>query len=114
MERTVKTWGEKWNIFKNDLCEVSFLKLHPWQRCSWHRHQTKYNLFFVISGELTIKLENDIATACKNEFFTTRPLEWHEFQTHDKATRIIEVMFVQYDAEDIERQVIGGPLEKED
>jgi len=110
MERTVKTWGEKWNLFQNDLCEVSYLCLHPKQRCSWHKHQTKYNLFFVISGQLTIKMEDDVAVVDKYQFFTTRPGEYHEFQTHDKPTKIIEVMFVQYDAEDIQREKLGGPL----
>ena len=110
MERTYKTWGEKWNIFCNDLCEVSVLKLESHQRCSWHRHQTKYNLFWVISGELRIKTEWGIAIVEHNQAFTTRPGEWHEFQTHDLPTWVIEVMYVHYDPEDIERERLGGPL----
>ncbi|MHC4397763.1 MAG: hypothetical protein ACYS1A_19130, partial [Planctomycetota bacterium] len=58
MERTRKTWGEKWNIFENDLCEVSVLYLEPQQRCSWHRHVSKFNTFFVVEGELYIKLQD--------------------------------------------------------
>jgi quercetin dioxygenase-like cupin family protein len=112
MERTVKTWGEKWNIFQNDLCEVSYLCLNKNQRCSWHTHKTKFNLFFVVSGELCVKLENDIAVVEKYQFFTTRPGEWHEFQTHENLTKIIEIMFVKYDAEDIERLKLGGPLDE--
>ena len=111
MERTVKSWGEKWNLFQNDLCEVSYLCLHPRQRCSWHKHSTKSNLFFVIEGQLTIKLENDVSIVDKYQFFTTRPGEFHEFQTHDQPTKIIEVMFVQYDPEDILREKLGGPLD---
>jgi quercetin dioxygenase-like cupin family protein len=111
MDRTVKTWGEKWNLFQNDLCEVSYLCLKPHQRCSWHKHQTTFNLFFVISGELYIKMEDDVATVEKYQFFTTKPGEFHEFQTHDQLTKIIEIMFVTYDAEDIERESLGGPLD---
>jgi quercetin dioxygenase-like cupin family protein len=110
MERTVKTWGQKWNLFLNDLCEVSYLCLKPNQRCSWHTHQTKFNLFFVVAGELCIKMEGEVATIEKYQFFTTRPGEWHEFQTHDQQTKVIEIMFVQYDSKDIQREKIGGPL----
>ena len=114
MERTRKTWGEKFNVFENDLCEVSILKLEPMQRCSWHRHQTKFNQFFVIEGELYVKTEWGVALVSKGEIFTTRPLEWHEFQTRDKCAVIQEIMYVQYDAEDIERDKVGGPLLNEE
>ena len=113
MERTVKTWGEKWNLFQNDLCEVSYLRLKPQKRCSWHVHATKYNLFFVIKGELYVKLDNHVARIRKNQIFTTRPGEFHEFQTHKKSAKILEIMFVQYDAEDIDREKVGGPLKVE-
>lgn len=110
MERSHKSWGEKWNLFQNDLCEVSILYLNPNQRCSWHRHRAKYNQFFVIDGEIYIKTEAGTAKVEKNQIFTTRPGEYHEFQTRECAAVIQEVMFVQYDAEDIERETIGGPL----
>jgi mannose-6-phosphate isomerase-like protein (cupin superfamily) len=110
MERTYKTWGEKWNVFQNDLCEVSILYLLPNQRCSWHRHQKKSNQFFVIEGEIFIKSEWGVALIEKGQVFTTNPLEWHEFQTADKSAVIQEVMYVKYDPEDIERQTLGGPI----
>ena len=114
MERTRKTWGEKWNIFENDTCEVSVLELRPQQRCSWHTHQAKYNLFFVIEGVLFIKTDWGISEVKSGEIFTTRPGEWHEFQTHDESALIIEVMYVQYEAEDIQRAELGGPLNGKD
>jgi len=112
MERTYKTWGEKWNIFQNDLCEVSVLYLKPNQRCSWHNHNTKYNLFFVIDGEINIKTEWGTALIKQGQIFTTRPGEWHEFQTTENKATVVEVMFVQYDSEDINRKEIGGPLDQ--
>jgi len=110
MERTLKTWGEKLLLFKNDLCEVSLLYLVPQRRCSWHDHNTKYNLFFVIDGMINIKTEDGIAKVEKGQIFTTRPGEKHEFQTEDKNATVIEVMYVQYDPEDINREEVGGPL----
>ena len=113
MERTMKTWGEKHNIYQSDSCEVSILELLPKQRCSWHRHQTKYNLFFVIEGELFIKTDWGISQLTPGMIFTTKPMEWHEFQTSKSSCKVIEVMYTQYDAEDIERETLGGSIEQE-
>jgi mannose-6-phosphate isomerase-like protein (cupin superfamily) len=110
MERTHKSWGEKWNLFQNDLCEVSILVLQPNQRCSWHKHAAKYNQFFVIEGTIFVKTETGVAEVRENQIFTTRPDEYHEFQTHDDPAVIQEIMYVQYDPEDIQRETIGGPL----
>lgn len=112
MERTRKTWGEKHNIFENSLCETSVLHLEPWKRCSWHRHQAKYNLFYVLSGKLIIKLEGGSADVLPGQIFTTSPGEWHEFQTNSEGAVIIEVMYVEYDSGDIERETIGGDLQR--
>jgi mannose-6-phosphate isomerase-like protein (cupin superfamily) len=110
MERTHKSWGEKWNLHINDLNEVSVLYLQPNQRCSWHKHQTKFNRFFVIQGSLYIKTESGVAEVKEHEIFTTRPGEMHEFQTHDSGAIVMEIMYVKYDPEDIQRETIGGNL----
>lgn len=112
MERTHKTWGTKWNSFQNSLCEVSILDLMPNKRCSWHKHQQKFNMFFVIRGELFIKTKWGIERVEQGQVFTTRPGEWHEFQTHDQPALVMEIMYVQYDPEDIERERLGGPLDE--
>ncbi len=112
MERTHKSWGEKENLFQNDLCEVSVLHLSSNQRCSWHKHQSKSNLFYVIEGEVFIKTEWGPALIQKGQTFTTRPGEMHEFQTVDKPSVLLEIMYVKYDPEDIERETLGGPIEQ--
>lgn len=113
MERTHKTWGDRWNIWRNDTAEVSVLDLKANRRCSWHRHQAKYNLFFVLEGMLFIKTEDGedgLAKVKPGQVFTTRPGEYHEFQTHQLPAKIIEVMYVKYEPGDIEREKLGGPL----
>jgi len=97
------------------------------RRCSWHRHKTKHNLFFVVWGTVYIKAafaasrsslsphdkdktEIGVSKVDKYQIFTTRPGEWHEFQTYKKPAIMIEIMYVEYDPEDIERGKIGGPL----
>lgn len=110
MERTHKSWGEKWNVFLNDTCEVSILYLNPNQRCSFHKHQSKFNQFFVIEGTLFIQTKEGLAEVKTNQVFTTRPGEMHEFQTHTEKAVIQEIMYVKYEPEDIQRETIGGPL----
>ncbi len=118
MKRTSKTWGEKYEVFKNDLCEVSVLYLQPRQRCSWHKHVSKFNLFYVIEGELYIKLDNGVSVETaelrERDSFTTPPGQYHEFQTRDKPAVITEVMYVTYDADDIQREELGGPLHEQE
>lgn len=110
MERTHKTWGDKVTVFSNDLCEVSYLDLNPLQRCSWHVHQTKFNQFFVIKGQIVIKTEWGNAKVKEGQVFTTKPGEWHEFRTGETPAQIIEVMYVKYNENDIHREKLGGPL----
>ena len=111
MERTHGSWGDKLNVFRNDLCEVSILELVPQQRCSWHKHNSKWNLFYVLEGELFIKTDHGISRLKEGGFFTTRPGEWHEFQTASQPAKIMEIMYVRYDAQDIQREKLGGPIE---
>jgi quercetin dioxygenase-like cupin family protein len=114
MIRTIKTWGEKLNIFQNDLCEVSLLYLKTYRRCSWHKHQTKFNLFHVVEGEIFIKTEEGKIKVSKGQVFTTSPGEIHEFQTHDKEATVIEIMYVKYSESDIQRFKIGGYMDNTD
>ena len=110
IERQQKTWGQRTKIFENDLCEVCLLQLVPKQRCSWHSHKGKINQFYVIEGELGIKTEWGETILGPEEFFTIFPPDRHEFQTHEKPAKVIEVAFVKLDPEDIQREILGGPL----
>jgi mannose-6-phosphate isomerase-like protein (cupin superfamily) len=64
----------------------------------------------VIEGVLFVKTEAGKAEVGKNQIFTTRPGEMHEFQTGSVPAVIQEIMYVKYDPEDIQRETIGGPL----
>ncbi len=111
-ERTYKTWGQRHRLFENDLCEVCYLDLEPYQRCSFHHHNSKSNFFFVVTGELTIKTEWGNVTIGPNETFTVHPQDKHEFQTANAPTRVIEVAYVRLDPDDIYRGKLGGPIEE--
>ena len=91
---------------------MDILHLRPKRRCSWHNHQTKYNQFYVIEGEIVIKTEWGAAGVKKGQIFTVKPGDWHEFQTGEKPAIVQEIMYVDYDADDICRDTLGGPLEE--
>ncbi len=112
-ERIYKTWGQRHKLYDNHLCEVCYLDLEPYQRCSYHFHNSKSNYFFVITGELTVKTEWGTVNLGPNESFTVHPQDKHEFQTGMAPTRIIEVAYVKLDSEDIYRGKLGGPLKDE-
>lgn len=110
MERDFKCWGERVNIFKNDLCEVSILKLKGGMRCSWHYHNHKFNKFYVLSGEVILVTEFGEIGIRPGEMFMTKPTEKHEFRVGMDSV-MIEIMYVFYDTEDIVRHDIGGLID---
>lgn len=114
MENSMKSWGTKISLFQNDLCEVSMLHLNGGQRCSWHRHRAKWNQFYVIDGELEVVVEElgqrQTAKITRGQIFTTNPGQWHEFRTPSGPAVVQEIMYVRYEAGDIEREQVGGLL----
>jgi mannose-6-phosphate isomerase-like protein (cupin superfamily) len=115
MNRESKIWGMRWLLRKDSVSAASLLELNEGHRCSWHRHQMKYNLFFVISGKIGIVTEElggvKKETILKdNGIFTVRPGQWHEFRIYADSV-VIEIMYVEYDEGDIERKTLGGQIE---
>lgn len=112
MDRQNKIWGERWLIRKDSTHAVSFLKVIEGTRCSWHRHQTKYNLFVILWGKVLIVTEElggveREVTLGSGECFTTRPGQLHRFQALEDSG-MIEEMYVSYCEADIDRLVVGG------
>jgi len=81
--------------------------------CSWHRHQTKYNLFVVLWGKIGIVTEQldgrQVETILtQGECFTTMPGQKHKFIVYENGA-MIEEMYVEYSEADIQRDNQGGP-----
>jgi mannose-6-phosphate isomerase-like protein (cupin superfamily) len=112
MDRQHKIWGERWLIRQDSTHATAFLKMKKGFRCSWHRHQTKYNLFVVLYGKvgiITEELEGIKRESILTEgnCFITRPGQWHEFRVYENSG-MIEEMYVEYNEADIERKILGG------
>ena len=110
MEKTKKVWGTKTNIYRDDLSEVSVLELKKDTTCSYHFHHGKWNLFYLLKGEVGIRTEWGVYILRPGETFTTRPLEKHRFEVYEDSL-MIEVMYVKYTESDIIRDDLGGTLD---
>lgn len=113
MIRELKIWGERWLIRKDSTHAVSFLKIKKGYRCSWHCHQTKYNLFVVIHGTLELVIEElgekQKIKLDRGQEFTIKPGQWHEFRGVSDC-ECIEEMYVEYSESDIERKKVGSKI----
>jgi mannose-6-phosphate isomerase-like protein (cupin superfamily) len=111
VKRENKVWGERWLIRQDSTHTTNLLMLRSGNRCSWHSHKTKWNLFVVIEGSVGIVTVDGETRLGPGEEFTVAPGEMHEFRVHEDGM-MIEEMYVEYDDTDIDRETVGGPMEK--
>lgn len=111
--QTHGTWGEREVVYgdSSSLTTVLFLKKN--KRCSWHKHKTAFNRFYVISGKLGVKTDNGLTIIGPKQSFEVAPGIMHEFQTFELDTVIVEVAYVSYDPSDIHREKLGGENERQ-
>ena len=106
-----KIWGENKEIFVNDTISINILDILKSTVCSRHSHKSKFNLFYVLSGSLEIDIfYNDcqphIIKLLPGESFLVEPNVIHRFRGVENS-KVIEIMFVKYSAEDIVRLDVG-------
>jgi len=106
MNNFPKIWGTNSEIFSNDLCSVNVLRVKKGGTCSYHNHTSKHNIFYVLSGKLSIRTEHGDTIIEPNQVFTVYAGTKHKFVGLEDTTAI-EVMFVQYDSNDIQRDDVG-------
>jgi len=113
MNRELKIWGERWLVRKDSTHAVSYLEVKAGHRCSWHSHNTKYNLFVVLDGELKLVIEEmdvkAVVTLRRGESFVINPGQWHEFRAVTDCM-VIEEMYVEYNESDIDRKIVGSKI----
>lgn len=88
---TGKVWGTTTEIFKNPVTELHRLEVNRGTRCSTHKHEHKYNGFYVERGVLHIHvMKNDYAlediTILKaGDHMIVEPGEFHCFECPEAA-----------------------------
>lgn len=106
-----KCWGERWIIRADSTHTTNLLTLKAGTRCSWHKHEHKWNIFVVIAGRVLVICENEPTDAVlgPGDYLEIAPGVMHEFQVLESGI-MLEEMFVEYDDEDIQREIEGGVL----
>jgi len=105
-EQWPKIWGRNTEIFRNESTSVNFLDLVKGGTCSYHYHRFKANIFYVISGKLKVYTELGEHILLPGENLVVSPSLKHQFEAMEES-KVVEVMFVKYNHEDIVRETEG-------
>ena len=107
-----KVWGNTAEIFSRNNVEVHRIEVVPGGFCSKHRHNSKFNAFFVESGALEVtvwKGEYDLVDKTilgGGDYTIVPPGEFHQFRATN-PTVAYEIYWVTL-IKDIERDSVGG------
>jgi mannose-6-phosphate isomerase-like protein (cupin superfamily) len=108
-----KVWGVTELIESNPSLEVHRIEVKRGGKCSKHKHQHKWNGFFVESGSLTIRVwKNDYdlvdeITLRAGQYTKVAPGEYHQFEANG-PTVAFEIYWTQFDSNDIIRETVGS------
>jgi len=109
-----KVWGSTEQLLMTPMIEVHRILIEPNSYCSMHKHEFKWNMFYVISGELEIHVRKndykliDITTIRDGEWTSVRPNEFHMFKTLDSPVEALEIYYLEPIKNDIVRESVGG------
>ena len=110
--RQGKNWGYTTEFFRNATMSAHHLEIRKGGYCSEHKHEHKYNSFYVVSGELEITIwregeKPDITVIGPGQSTAVSPGFWHNFRGVT-SVNCIEIYQVLLTGEDIERRTEGG------
>jgi hypothetical protein len=110
---TGKVWGDTSVIIQNPLVELHKINIKADYKCSEHKHEHKWNGFYVVSGTLEIHVRKnnyqltDVTTLRAGDFTTVRPGEYHWFSSITDCVAL-ELYYPELLSEDIVRKSVGG------
>lgn len=116
MEIQGKIWGTTSIIFSKNNVEVHRIVGESSSYSSKHKHDHKYNMFFVEEGHMVIDIWKDYGLVdstilLKGQSCTVEPGLYHRFNIIQPSVAY-EFYWVQLDVGDIIREDVGGILEK--
>ncbi|MHA1469203.1 MAG: hypothetical protein ACTSSP_01435 [Candidatus Asgardarchaeia archaeon] len=113
MDISGKIWGSTSKIFDKNNVEIHRIEGKKNHHCSKHKHDHKFNMFFLEKGEIRISIwKNDYNLVDKTilkagQSCIVSPGEYHKF-TVLKDSVAYEVYWVELDSKDIVRDSVGG------
>ena len=107
-----KVWGQTIPLLQSRAIEIHRINVNLGGYCSKHAHQSKFNAFYVISGELEIKRWKQYKLVDSTHLFDgdlsiVPPGEYHQFEAHQE-TEALEIYWTELNHSDIIRETIGG------
>ena len=113
----LKSWGTTRCIFRTDTVEIQAMRTLKGGFSSEHRHDARWNRFYVISGIIRINTFNDEngierkdSVECRaNQLVDVPPGQWHQFEVLEDCV-LVEIYWVACDSEDIMRRTEGGRI----
>jgi len=110
--RQGKAWGYTTEFFRNAMVSAHHLKIKMGGFCSEHRHEYKFNSFYVISGRLELviwreKDAKDVTVIGPGQSSAIPPGFFHKFRglTDVECVEMYQVLLIE---PDIERRTEGG------
>lgn len=116
MKKQGKVWGETSRIFDKNNVIIERIEIKKGTYCSEHKHHSRFNMFFLESGSVDIKIwknDYDLVDTTKlkpKEWTVAPPGEFHQFVANEDSV-VFEIYWVELDASDIERRSVGGKSE---
>jgi len=113
MHKQGKVWGTTQCLFSTNNVEIHRIETIESAYCSKHKHNSKYNAFYVESGSLVVKTWKgdyplvDTTTVKAGEMTVVKPGEYHMFYAPEE-TVAFEIYWADSVPEDIVRETCGG------
>ena len=108
-----KIWGITRPLLQTGAIEIHRITVEEGGFCSKHKHQSKQNAFYVLSGKLEVsRWKNgmvDKTTLHQNEMCIVPAGEYHLFSATEK-TEVLEIYWSELNHEDIARETSGGRI----
>jgi len=119
MIRKSKIWGETQFLFSKNNVEIHRIEIKRGGYCSKHFHNFKFNMFFVETGVLDVKVKENDSNIINStilyggDITTVEPRKLHMFLAKED-TIAYEIYWVELNGEDIVRESVGGMHKFED
>lgn len=110
-----KVWGNTEELLVTPLIEIHRINIAPHSQCSTHKHEHKWNMFYVVTGTIDIVVEKndynltDVTHLYDDEYTSVKPNEFHRFENNsDDWAQVLEIYYLEPITEDIVRRNCGS------
>ena len=108
-----KVWGFTQEIFAKANFEIHRIEINKGGFCSTHKHNNKFNAFFMEEGDLKIIIHQqdydlvDETVISQGGMTTVKPGLYHSFEALTDCV-CYEIYWTELNHNDIERKSVGG------